>query len=133
MVSIIYTVGSVRVSFPKLQSLGSVGSSWVPCDFPPSLDLGGPAQAHPGGSLGPGRLGLTHNFLPKPLLKMAPWTWLSDKNLNNGWYLCIAYLQGAKGTSSIFPPNPFFFSILILFLYLSEIISISLVLSHTVI
>lgn len=70
------------------------------------------------------------NFLQKPLLKMALWTLLSDKNLNNGWYLYIAYLQGAKGTSSIFPPNLFFF-FLIHFRYRSKIISASLILSRT--
>ena len=75
---------------------------------------------------------------------MAPWALLPDKNLNNVWYLYIAYLQGAKGTSLIFstaptPPTPahhtnlFSFSILILFQYLSEIISVSFIFSHTVV
>lgn len=53
--------------------------------------------------------GFTPNFLTELLLKTTPWTLLSDKNLNNGWYLYVAYLQGAKGTSSIFPTNLFFF------------------------
>ena len=97
--------------------LGALSSSpslvpWWPC----------PASPKP---LLPGD---THNFLQKPLLNMAPWALLPDKNLNNGWYLYIAYLQGAKGTSLIFsttPPHPpshhtnlLSFSILILSQYL---------------
>lgn len=138
-------MGSIRVSFPsgrvwawvgaggRVGFLGALSSSpslvpWWPC----------PASPKP---LLPGD---THNFLQKPLLNMAPWALLPDKNLNNVWYLYIAYLQGAKGTSLIFstaptPPTPahhtnlFSFSILILFQYLSEIISVSFIFSHTVV
>lgn len=79
----------------------------MPCHLPPTLVPGGPAQPHPG--LCSQETWFGQSFLQKPLLKMAPWALLSDKNLNNGWYLYIAYLQGAKGTSLISPPTYFFF------------------------
>lgn len=78
---------------------------------------------------------------------MAPWALLSDKNLIMvSIYISLIYRlsQGAKGTSLIFsialPPIPpsyhtnlSSFSILILFHYLSEIISVGFIFSHTVV
>lgn len=82
-------------------SSASLFGPWRPCPGMPRPLLPGDAQ----------------NFLQKPLLKMALWALLSDENFNNGRYLYIAYLQGAKGTPSIPPPQPFlpFFFFLILF------------------